>query len=72
MGGQRPCPALILLLLIPLALLQGLIAERQQMRNTAQREVSAKWGQEQIVGGPVLSIPYTISRTRDGLSVIDI
>ncbi|MBC8153393.1 MAG: inner membrane CreD family protein, partial [Bacteroidetes bacterium] len=49
---------LVLILLIPTAMLESLIREREQTRNEATAEVSAKWGGEQIIGGPVLSVPY--------------
>lgn len=49
---------LILLLLIPTSMLQSLISEREMTRNNAVTEVSAKWSSEQIIGGPVLSVPY--------------
>ncbi len=48
---------LCLILLIPLALVQGLIEERQLRRNEAIREVTGKWGDSQTVVGPVLSVP---------------
>jgi len=51
---------LILILLIPTSMLTSLIYERQGIRDEAIREVSSKWGQKQTVGGPVLSIPYTV------------
>ncbi|MBN8826945.1 MULTISPECIES: cell envelope integrity protein CreD [unclassified Spirosoma] len=49
---------LILVLLIPTEMLQALIRERESTRNEALAEVSAKWGGEQVLGGPVLSVPY--------------
>jgi inner membrane protein len=49
---------LILVLLIPTSMLQSLITERESTRNTAVAEVSSKWGAEQIIGGPVLSVPF--------------
>ena len=58
--------AIILVLLVPMLMLDGLISERQQLRDTARREVSAQWGQNQTVGGPVLTVPYTTTeRTGD-------
>ena len=51
---------LVLVLLIPTAMLQSLISERESTRNTAVAEVSSKWGNEQVIGGPVLSVPYEI------------
>ena len=49
---------LILLLLIPVSMVQELIREREYRQEEAIREVSAKWGEEQLIKGPVLSIPY--------------
>lgn len=51
---------LILILLIPSSMLTSLIHERENIRDGAVGEVSAKWGNSQIIGGPVLSIPYSI------------
>ncbi len=51
--------AIVLLLMVPLALLGGLVSEREALRDDARREVSAQWGQDQTVGGPVLTIPYS-------------
>ena len=49
---------LVLVLLIPTGMLQSLINERESTRNMAIAEVSSKWGNEQTIGGPVLSVPY--------------
>ncbi len=54
---------LILILLIPSAMIQSLIHERQMRRDEAVFEVSQKWGQPQTLTGPVLSIPYTYTST---------
>ncbi|WP_338869769.1 cell envelope integrity protein CreD [Spirosoma sp. SC4-14] len=49
---------LVLVLLIPNGMLQSLISEREMTRNAAVAEVSNKWGAEQVIGGPILSVPY--------------
>ena len=49
---------LILILLIPLAMIQGLIRERDMLGNEAREEVSELWGHSQTITGPLLSIPY--------------
>jgi inner membrane protein len=49
---------LSLVLLIPAALIQGLISEREQRRDNAVFEVSDKWGGRQIIAGPILTVPY--------------
>ncbi len=56
---------LVLILLIPTSMLESLIREREQTRNEATAEVSSKWGGEQIVGGPVLSVPYVTTVNDD-------
>jgi inner membrane protein len=64
---------LILLLLIPVSMVQSLIYERQQLRNDAQREISGKWGNEQFIGGPVLSVPYdAVTKNSKGEQVTEI
>lgn len=49
---------LALLLLIPLAMVQGLIHEREWRKQAAQQEVSDTWGGPLTVTGPVISVPY--------------
>jgi len=50
---------LTLLLLIPNAMINELVGERQLRLAEATREVSASWGVPQTVTGPMLSIPYS-------------
>ncbi len=50
--------ALILLLLIPLAMIRGLVEEREQSRAYAEEETIRMWGGEQTLAGPVLVVPY--------------
>ena len=60
---------IVLVLLVPMLMLDGLIRERETLRDGARREVSAQWGQNQTVGGPVLTVPYTYSeRVGEGTS----
>jgi inner membrane protein len=51
---------LILVLLIPTAMVQDLINERQYRKNDAKREVTSKWGSDQVIGGPVITLPVTV------------
>jgi len=46
-----------LLLLIPTAIVESLINERSQRRDSAISEVSEKWGAPQTITGPILTIP---------------
>lgn len=49
---------LILVLLIPLAMVGSLVAERQARSGQAAEEVAGTWGRAQVLGGPVLTVPY--------------
>jgi inner membrane protein len=51
---------LIIILLIPWALLEFLIYDRERTSENAISEVSEKWSREQTVRGPVLYIPYQV------------
>ncbi len=49
---------LILLLLIPASMVKGLIRERQHRRDAVVQEISQKWGDNQTVTGPFLTVPF--------------
>lgn len=49
---------LVLILLIPSGMIQGLIRERQFRQQDVVTEVSSKWGFPQTITGPVLLVPY--------------
>ena len=49
---------LMLILLIPTAMIEEIIRERQSRQNEAVGEVAGKWGLTQTVTGPVLVLPY--------------
>src|SRR3989475_5095701 len=50
--------ALVLVLLIPLAMITGVLRERLQRRNEAVADITSSWGREQNLIGPVLGIRY--------------
>lgn len=50
---------LTLLLLIPVEMIRSLKTERQVRQNETLQDVSSKWGGEQTVTGPILTVPYT-------------
>lgn len=54
---------LLLLLLIPSSMVEGLITERAENRDAATAEISSQWGGAQLVLGPVLVLPYTARLT---------
>lgn len=49
---------LILLLLIPAIMVEGLIQERMLRQNEAINEVNSKHADDQTITGPILTIPY--------------
>jgi inner membrane protein len=61
-----------ILLLIPAAMIQSLIGEREQNYNETIREVSSKWSEEQTLCGPFISIPYHryVEQSKDNQSAI--
>ena len=63
---------LVLLLQIPIAMIGGQVSERKERGLEAVAEVSSKWGDRQVLTGPMLVIPFTHTWTevsRDGQSV---
>jgi len=50
---------IILLLLIPTSMIKSLIHEREYTQKQAIYEVSSKWGEEQTLTGPFITVPYT-------------
>jgi inner membrane protein len=52
---------LALSLLIPLTWVYSIVSERASRRDATVTEVSGTWGRPQTIGGPVLSVPYTVT-----------
>ena len=50
---------LAVVLLVPVVMIWGLVAERQDRNSEATAEVSSKWGGTQTIIGPALILPYT-------------
>jgi inner membrane protein len=49
---------LIILLMIPTAMIQDLVREREGTEREAINEVSSKWANQQTIIGPVITVPY--------------
>ena len=49
---------LILVLLIPLSYIESLINERSNRQESMVNEISEKWGNEVLLYGPILKVPY--------------
>lgn len=54
---------LLLLLLIPLARIRGVLHERRARQGEAIRDITAAWGGQQVLAGPVLVVPYRYTFT---------
>ena len=55
---------LTLILLIPLMFVEGLINERKYRQSDVINEINGKWGNNVLVYGPILKLPYkTYSET---------
>ncbi len=48
---------LVLAMLIPLAFVQGVSAERQRYFQQAAADIAAAWGGPQALAGPILVVP---------------
>ena len=51
---------LILILLIPLAMVSGVIDERRSINSQAREDIMRSWGQAQMIGGPLMIVPYKL------------
>jgi inner membrane protein len=61
---------LVLLLLIPSSMISSLISEREYRKESVVQEISAKWGGDQSLIAPYITVPYTItSVTSEGKEV---
>lgn len=49
---------LVLTLLIPLAMIRGVIGDRLANSEYSRREIMRAWGERQTIGGPILVLPY--------------
>ena len=49
-----------LVLMLALSMIRSLVVERATRAKDARAEIAASWGQSQIVGGPVLIVPYRV------------
>jgi inner membrane protein len=63
--------ALALALLVPVAMIRDLIAERQARRNEAVAGIALGWGQRQALAGPFLAVPYERTWTAVTREVVD-
>ena len=55
---------LILFLLIPLIYIESLIQERATRQQSAINEINQQWGNEVILNGPILKIPYKVFKEK--------
>jgi len=56
---------LILVLLIPLGMIKGTVAGRDQTSLAAKQDIQRTWGKSQLIAGPVLVVPYDIVHVND-------
>ncbi len=56
---------LLLILLVPLQFVKELIYERSSRQKEVVQEINKKWGNEVILSGPILKIPYKTYKTTE-------
>ena len=57
---------LIAILQIPIGMIRGVVRERQTRQQDAVEEIASKWGRQQSIIGPMLTIPYRLRITEVG------
>lgn len=64
---------LLMIAMIPVAFIQHLVSERQDLQHSAMEDVNQKWAGQQSVIGPVLSLPYKhlVTNDKKQVTVID-
>ncbi|HEY5623973.1 MAG TPA: cell envelope integrity protein CreD [Gammaproteobacteria bacterium] len=60
--------ALILALLIPVKMIEGVVDERAWSMAAAVDDIAGAWGGDQIIGGPILVVPFRYTTMRGGVS----
>ncbi len=54
-------------LTIPLLMVYALVGDRESQSRTAQQAITAGWGGQQIISGPVIVIPYEYERVQSDI-----
>lgn len=49
---------LLMISLIPVAFVQDLVRERQNLQSEATEDINQKWAGQQTIAGPILTLPY--------------
>jgi inner membrane protein len=49
---------ILLGLLLPLAMVEGVVSERAVRRDSVATDISSTWGGSQVIAGPMLTVPY--------------
>ena len=62
--------SIALVLLIPLAMISGKIAERNYYLDLAKGSIADSWTRSQLIVGPVIVIPYIVERKVEVWNVI--
>ncbi len=58
---------LTIAMLVPSVLVMELVSDREQTRDKTTADVSEKWGEDQTLAGPILTVPFKrMIRTEDG------
>ncbi len=57
---------LILLLLIPMGMVESVIFDRSHLYRQATNEITHSWGKEQLLVGPILTLPFVKTFSENG------
>jgi inner membrane protein len=60
-----------IVLLIPSFLIQEIIQERIALSEKVKYELYSQWGNRQVISGPVLNVPYSVTITSDNKQMVE-
>jgi inner membrane protein len=63
---------LAIFLLIPSILMMGIIEERISLSKKVKSELYNQWGGKQVVAGPVLNVPYSVTESADNEKAVNV
>jgi inner membrane protein len=52
---------MVLLMLVPLDMVEGVVQERAQRKQSVEAEIGEQWGPAQVIAAPVLVLPYDVT-----------
>lgn len=63
---------LVLVLLIPVSMIKGIVHDRESVHQQARYGIMQSWGNQQLIAGPILVVPFTLTHVNSkGIEIIE-